>query len=74
MKTLTQAFAKTSAAIENTVQTIVQDVIGPKPLHHYDLLDQIGSAGPGLAWQLYSGKTRNEFDIAAVSNGVCLVA
>ncbi|GKC65120.1 hypothetical protein Tco_1097718 [Tanacetum coccineum] len=54
MKTLTQAFAKTAAVIEKTVQ----DVTGPKPLQDYELLDQIGSAGPGLVWKLYSGKPR----------------
>lgn len=54
MKTLTQAFAKTAAVIEKTVQ----DVTGPKALQDYELLDQIGSAGPGLAWKLYSAKAR----------------
>ncbi|KAI8568630.1 hypothetical protein RHMOL_Rhmol02G0215400 [Rhododendron molle] len=58
MKTLTQALAKTAAVIEKTVSTTVQEVTGPKPLHDYDLLDQIGSAGPGLAWRLYSAKAR----------------
>ncbi|XP_057504105.1 SCY1-like protein 2 A [Actinidia eriantha] len=58
MKTLTQALAKTAAVIEKTVQTTVQEVTGPKPLHDYDLLGQIGSAGPGLAWKLYSAKPR----------------
>ncbi|KAL5716068.1 SCY1-like protein 2 A [Ranunculus cassubicifolius] len=58
MKTLTQAFAKTAAAFEKTVQTTVQEVTGPKPLQDYDLLDQIGSGGPGLAWKLYSAKSR----------------
>lgn len=56
MKTLTQALAKTAAVIEKTVQTTVQEVTGPKPLQDYELLDQIGSAGPGLAWRLYSAK------------------
>lgn len=56
MRTLTQALAKTAAVIEKTVQTTVQEVTGPKPLQDYDLLDQIGSAGPGLAWKLYSAK------------------
>lgn len=55
MKTLTQAFAKTAAVIEKTVQ----DVTGPKALQDYELLDQIGSAGPGLVWKLYSGKARS---------------
>ncbi|KAA8528038.1 hypothetical protein F0562_035093 [Nyssa sinensis] len=58
MKTLTQALAKTAAVIEKTVQTTVQEVTGPKPLQDYDLIDQIGSAGPGLAWKLYSAKAR----------------
>ncbi|OVA12283.1 Protein kinase domain [Macleaya cordata] len=58
MKTLTQALAKTAAVIEKTVQTTVQEVTGPKPLQDYDLLDQIGSGGPGLAWKLYSAKSR----------------
>ncbi|XP_027089967.1 SCY1-like protein 2 A [Coffea arabica] len=70
MKTLTQAFAKASAAIEKTVQTTVQEVTGlPKPLQDYDLLDQIGSAGPGLAWKLYSAKSR---DGRAVYPNVCV--
>ncbi|KAJ7982570.1 ARM repeat kinase family protein [Quillaja saponaria] len=60
MKTLTQALAKTAAVIEKTVQTTVQDVTGPKPLQEYELLDQIGSAGPGLAWKLYSAKAARE--------------
>lgn len=58
MKTLTQALAKTAAVIEKTVSTTVQEVTGPKPLQDYDLLGQIGSAGPGLAWRLYSAKAR----------------
>lgn len=58
MKTLTQAFAKTAAVIERRVQTTVQEVTGPKPLQDYDLLGQIGSAGPGLVWKLYSAKAR----------------
>ncbi|CAI9266360.1 unnamed protein product [Lactuca saligna] len=49
-----RAFAKTAAVIEKTVQ----DVTGPKALQDYELLDQIGSAGPGLAWKLYSAKAR----------------
>ncbi|KAK4783642.1 hypothetical protein SAY86_008016 [Trapa natans] len=57
MKTLTQALARTAAVIEKTVQTTVQEVTGPKPLQDYELLDQIGSAGPGLAWKLYSAKS-----------------
>ncbi|XP_022932450.1 SCY1-like protein 2 isoform X2 [Cucurbita moschata] len=59
MKTLTQALAKTAAVIEKTVQTTVQEVTGPKPLQDYDLIDQIGSAGPGMAWKLYSAKARD---------------
>lgn len=59
MKTLTQALAKTAAVIEKTVQTTVQEVTGPKPLQDYEILDQIGSAGPGLAWKLYSAKARD---------------
>ncbi|KAK9092864.1 hypothetical protein Syun_027775 [Stephania yunnanensis] len=58
MKTLTQALAKTAAVIEKTVQTTVQEVTGPKPLQDYDLIEQIGSGGPGLAWKLYSAKSR----------------
>ncbi|XP_044511979.1 SCY1-like protein 2 [Mangifera indica] len=59
MKTLTQALAKTAAVIEKTVQTTVQEVTGPKPLQDYELIDQIGSAGPGLAWKLYSARARD---------------
>ncbi|KAL8485777.1 hypothetical protein ACS0TY_027887 [Phlomoides rotata] len=60
MKTLTQAFAKASAVIEKTVQTTVQEVTGlPRAMQDYELLDQIGSAGPGLAWKLYSAKSRD---------------
>ncbi|KAL1533948.1 SCY1-like protein 2 A [Salvia divinorum] len=60
MKTLTQAFAKASAVIEKTVQSTVQEVTGlPRAMQDYDLLDQIGSAGPGLAWKLYSAKSRD---------------
>lgn len=59
MKTLTQALAKTAAVIEKTVQTTVQDVTGPKPLQDYELLDQIGSAGPGLAWKLFAARSRD---------------
>ncbi|KAI4331796.1 hypothetical protein L6164_016751 [Bauhinia variegata] len=58
MKTLTQALAKTAAVIEKKVQTTVQEVTGPKPLQDYELLDQIGSAGPGLAWRLYTARAR----------------
>ncbi|KAG6388921.1 hypothetical protein SASPL_150357 [Salvia splendens] len=60
MKTLTQAFAKASAVIEKTVQSTVQEVTGlPRAMQDYDLIDQIGSAGPGLAWKLYSAKSRD---------------
>ncbi|XP_073137215.1 SCY1-like protein 2 A [Henckelia pumila] len=60
MKTLTQALAKASAVIEKTVQTTVQEVTGlPRPMQDYLLLDQIGSAGPALAWKLYSAKSRD---------------
>ncbi|ESQ28061.1 hypothetical protein EUTSA_v10018097mg [Eutrema salsugineum] len=59
MKTLTQALARTAAVIEKTVHTTVQEVTGPKPLQDYELLDQIGSAGPGLAWKLYAAKARD---------------
>ncbi|GER37887.1 kinase family protein [Striga asiatica] len=60
MKTLTQALAKASAVIEKTVQNTVQEVTGlPKPMQDYDLIDQIGTAGPGLAWKLYSAKSRD---------------
>lgn len=59
MKTLTQALAKTAAVIEKTVQTTVQEVTGPKALQDYELLHQIGSAGPGLAWKLFSAKARD---------------
>lgn len=60
MKTLTQALARTAAVIEKTVQTTVQEVTGPRPLQDYELLDQIGSAGPGLAWKLYSAKSARD--------------
>ncbi|KAL3641502.1 SCY1-like protein 2 A [Castilleja foliolosa] len=59
MKTLTQAFAKASAVIEKTVQNTVQEVAGlPRPMQDYEIIDQIGSAGPGLAWKLYLAKPR----------------
>lgn len=60
MKSITQALAKTAAVIEKTVQTTVQEVAGPRPLQDYELLDQIGSAGPGLVWKLYSAKAARE--------------
>lgn len=59
MKTFTQALARTAAVIEKTVQTTVQEVTGPKALQDYELLDQMGSAGPGLAWKLYAAKARD---------------
>lgn len=59
MKTLTQALAKTAAVIEKKVQTTVQEVTGPRALQDYELENQIGSAGPGLAWTLYSAKPRS---------------
>ncbi|KAL1212485.1 SCY1-like protein 2 B [Cardamine amara subsp. amara] len=59
MKTFTQALARTAAVIEKTVHTTVQEVTGPKALQDYELLDQIGSAGPGLAWKLYAAKSRD---------------
>ncbi|XP_042423457.1 SCY1-like protein 2 [Zingiber officinale] len=58
MKTLTQALAKAGAVIEKTVHTTVQEVTGPRPLQDYDLLDQVGSGGPGLVWRLFSGRPR----------------
>ncbi|KAF4387192.1 hypothetical protein CsatB_003267 [Cannabis sativa] len=60
MKSIQQALAKTAAVIEKTVQTTVQEVTGPKPLQDYELLDQIGSAGPALAWKLYSAKAARD--------------
>ncbi|CAN7040613.1 unnamed protein product [Brassica rapa subsp. trilocularis] len=59
MKTFTEALARTAAVIEKTVHTTVQEVTGPKPLQDYELLNQIGSAGPGLAWKLYAAKARD---------------
>ncbi|KAM2675545.1 hypothetical protein EV1_002299 [Malus domestica] len=72
MKTLTQAFAKTAAAIEKTVQTTVQEVAGPKPLQDYELFDQIGSAGPGLVWKLYSAKAARDSTRAHQYPTVCV--
>ncbi|XP_038717562.1 SCY1-like protein 2 isoform X1 [Tripterygium wilfordii] len=60
MKTLTQALAKTAAVIEKRVHTTVQEVTGPRPLQDYELLNKIGSAGPGLVWKLYSAKATRE--------------
>ncbi|KAI3464264.1 hypothetical protein Pfo_020927 [Paulownia fortunei] len=72
MKTLTQALAKASAVIEKTVQNTVQEVTGlPRPMQDYDLIDQIGSAGPGLAWKLYSAKSRDGH-LPAVYPTVCV--
>ncbi|CAO2176722.1 unnamed protein product [Urochloa humidicola] len=59
MKTLTQAFAKASAVIEKTVSTTVQEVTGPRPLQDFELLDQAGSGGPGLAWRIYTARPRD---------------
>ncbi|KAI5311668.1 hypothetical protein L3X38_040841 [Prunus dulcis] len=72
MKTLTQALAKTAAVIEKTVQTTVQEVAGPKPLQDYELFDQIGSAGPGLVWKLYSAKAARESNRAHQYPTVCV--
>ncbi|CAI9757785.1 unnamed protein product [Fraxinus pennsylvanica] len=72
MKTLSQAFAKASAVIEKTVQTTVQEVTGlPRALQDYELSDQIGSTGPGLAWKLYSAKSRDGH-LPAVYPTVCV--
>jgi SCY1-like protein 2 len=59
MKTLTQALAKASAVIEKTVSTTVQEVTGPRPLQDFELLDQAGSGGPGLAWRIYTARPRD---------------
>lgn len=72
MRTLTQALAKTAAVIEKTVQTTVQEVTGPKPLQDYDLIHLIGSAGPGLAWKLYSAKSRSGSGISHQYPTVCV--
>lgn len=72
MKTLTQALAKTAAVIEKTVQTTVQEVTGPRALQDYDLVDQIGSAGPGLAWKLYSARARDSTRIGQQYPVVCV--
>ncbi|KAK4413444.1 SCY1-like protein 2 [Sesamum alatum] len=76
MKTLTQALAKASAkasaVIEKTVQTTVQEVTGlPRAMQDYQLIDQIASAGPGLAWKLYSAKSRDTH-VPAVYPIVCV--
>lgn len=60
MKSLTQALAKTAAVIEQTVQSTVQEVTGPKALQDYELQEQVGSGGHGLAWKLYAAKHRNK--------------
>ncbi|KAL9269986.1 SCY1-like protein [Drosera capensis] len=72
MKTLTQALAKTAAVIERTVQSTVNEVTGPKPLQDYDLLDQIGSAGPGLVWKLFSAKPKSQSLISNQYPMVCV--
>lgn len=72
MKTLTQALAKAGAVIEKTVQTTVQEVAGPKPLQDYDLIDQIGSAGPALAWKLYSARASRDSARAHQYPQVCV--
>lgn len=72
MKSFTQALAKTAAVIEKKVQTTVQEVTGPKPLQDYDLLDQIGTAGPGLAWKLYSGKAKGGSAVSQQYPTVCV--
>ncbi|OWM85712.1 hypothetical protein CDL15_Pgr029135 [Punica granatum] len=72
MKTLTQALARTAAVIEKTVQTTVQEVTGPKPLQDFELLDQIGSAGPGLAWKLYSAKSVRDSTLPQQYPQVCV--
>uniref|UniRef100_A0ACD5VLK4 Uncharacterized protein n=1 Tax=Avena sativa TaxID=4498 RepID=A0ACD5VLK4_AVESA len=59
MKTFQQALAKASAVIEKTVTTTVQEVTGPRPLQDYELLDQAGSGGPGLAWRIYTARPRD---------------
>lgn len=72
MKTLTQALAKTAAVIEKTVHNTVQEVSGPKPLQDYDLLYQIGSAGPALAWKLYSGRAKTGSAVSQQYPTVCV--
>ncbi|KAH9310107.1 hypothetical protein KI387_038018, partial [Taxus chinensis] len=72
MKTLTQALAKTAAEIQKTVQTTVQDVTGPKALQEYELLDQVGSGGPGLAWRLFMARPRNKGTSQAQYPQVCV--
>ncbi|XP_078167971.1 SCY1-like protein 2 A [Carex rostrata] len=58
LQSFTQALAKTAAVIEKRVQNTVQEVTGPRPLQDYDLLDQSGSAGPGLVWKIYPARPR----------------
>lgn len=54
------------------MQTTVQEVTGlPRAMQDYDLSDQIGSAGPGLAWKLYSAKSRDGH-APAVYPSVCV--
>ena len=43
MKSLTQALAKTAAVIEQTVQSTVHEVTGPKALQDYELQEQVRS-------------------------------
>lgn len=52
-RTLTQALAMAGA-----VQTTVQEVTGPRPLHDSDLLDQASSGGPGPAWRFFAACPR----------------
>ncbi|KAL8121603.1 hypothetical protein AgCh_018367 [Apium graveolens] len=61
-----------SLTTQNTVQTTVEDITGLKPLHDYDLLDQIGSVGPGLNWKLYSGKAQKGSSISQQYPMVCV--
>ncbi|KAH7307548.1 hypothetical protein KP509_22G064800 [Ceratopteris richardii] len=70
MKSLTQALAKTAAVIEQTVQSTVQEVTGPKALQDYELHEQLGSGGHGLAWKLYAAKPRNKS--MAYNQDVCV--
>ncbi|CAM8989183.1 unnamed protein product [Rhodiola kirilowii] len=72
MKSFTEALAKTAAVIEKKVQNTVQEVTGPKPLQDYDLLDQIGSAGPGLVWKLYSAKSARGSTLSHQYPTVCV--
>lgn len=60
MKSFTQALAKTAAVIGETVSSTVHEVTGPRAMQDYELLEQVGSGGPGLAWKLYAGRPRNK--------------